>query len=77
MNRTAYSLKIFALAIALLSLLALSVGLAHGQAISGNMVGTVLDSTGAAVANAEVTATNVATGKHPRADEQHRSVPVR
>ncbi len=54
MNRTASSLKVFALAIALLSLLALSVGLAYGQAISGNMVGTVVDSTGAAVANAEV-----------------------
>jgi hypothetical protein len=62
MNRTTSSLKVFTLAIALLSLLALSVGLAYGQAISGNMVGTVVDSTGAAVANAEVAATNVATG---------------
>jgi hypothetical protein len=63
MNRTASSLKVFALAIALLSLVALSVGLAYGQAISGNLVGTVLDSSGAAVANAEVTATNVGTAQ--------------
>jgi hypothetical protein len=62
MNRTASSLKVFALTIALLSLLALSVGLAYGQAISGAVVGTVVDSTGAAVANADVTSTNVATG---------------
>jgi hypothetical protein len=63
MNRTTSSLKVFTLAIALLSLLALSVGLAYGQAISGNLVGTVLDSSGAAVANAEVTATNVGTAQ--------------
>ena len=41
MNRTASSLKVFALTMALLSLLALSVGLAYGQAVSGNVVGTV------------------------------------
>jgi hypothetical protein len=62
MNRTTSSLKVFTLAIALLSLLALSAGLAYGQAVSGNVAGTVVDSSGAAVANAEVTATNVATG---------------
>jgi hypothetical protein len=48
---------------ALFSLLALSVGLAYGQAISGNLVGTVWDSSGAAVANAEVTATNLGTAQ--------------
>jgi hypothetical protein len=63
MNRTASTLKVFALTMALLSLLALSIGLAYGQAISGNLVGTVLDSSGAAVANAEVTATNVGTAQ--------------
>ena len=62
MNRTASSLKVFALTMALLSLLALSVGLAYGQAVSGNVVGTVVDSTGAAVAGADVTATNTGTG---------------
>jgi len=62
MNRTTSSLKVFTLAIALLTLLALSVGLVYGQAIDGNVVGTVVDSTGAAVAGADVSATNVATG---------------
>src|SRR5580704_6475258 len=63
MNRTASTLKGFALTLTLFSLLALSVGLAYGQAISGNLVGTLLDSSGAAVANAEVTATNVGTAQ--------------
>ena len=44
------------------SLLALSAGIAFGQAISGNLVGTVSDPTSAVVANAQVTATNVGTG---------------
>jgi hypothetical protein len=61
MNRTASSLKVFALAVALFSLLTLSAGVAYGQAISGNVVGTVVDSTGAAVANADVSATNLGT----------------
>jgi hypothetical protein len=39
----------------------LCVGIAFGQAISGNLVGTVTDASGAVVANAEVTATNVGT----------------
>lgn len=46
---------------ALFSLLTLTVGIAFGQAISGNLVGTISDPTGAVVANAEVTATNVGT----------------
>jgi hypothetical protein len=45
----------------LFSLMTLSVGIAFGQAISGNLVGTVSDPTGAVVANAEVTATNIGT----------------
>src|ERR1700722_2066267 len=52
------SLKFLSL---LFSLLTLSAGIAFGQAISGNLVGTVSDPTGAMVANAEVTATNVGT----------------
>jgi hypothetical protein len=45
----------------LFSVLALCVGIAFGQAISGNLVGTVSDPSGAVVANAEVTATNTGT----------------
>src|SRR6202140_5710286 len=45
----------------LFSLLMLSVGIAFGQAISGNLVGTVSDASGAVVANAEVSATNLGT----------------
>ena len=54
-------LKVFAFVLALFGLIALSTGLAYGQTTSGNIVGTVIDSSGAAVVNADVTATNVAT----------------
>ncbi len=43
------------------SLLTLCVGIAFGQAISGNLVGTVSDPSGAVVPNAEVTAINAGT----------------
>lgn len=46
---------------ALLSLLGLAAVVAFGQAIDGNVVGTVTDTSGAAVVGADVTATNVAT----------------
>src|SRR5271169_207448 len=42
--------------------LMLLTGLAYGQAISGNLVGTVVDASAAAVPNATVTATHTATG---------------
>jgi len=58
MNRAGFAVRTLVFGIVLLSL----VNLSFGQAISGNMVGTVVDSSGAAVANAEVTATNIATG---------------
>src|SRR6201987_5297140 len=45
----------------LFSMLMLSVGIAFGQAISGNLVGTVSDPSGAVVSNAEVTAKNLGT----------------
>ena len=46
---------------ALMSLLAFGAVIALGQAIDGSVVGTVTDSSGAAVVGAEVTATNVGT----------------
>jgi hypothetical protein len=54
--------KAFAYFSSILGLVALSCSLALGQAISGNMVGTVVDSSGAAVVGADVTAHNIATG---------------
>ena len=42
--------------------LMLIAGLSYGQAISGNIVGTVVDSSGAAVPSATVTATHTDTG---------------
>ena len=45
----------------LVSLMLLT-GLAYGQAISGNIVGTVVDTSGAAVPNATITATHTDTG---------------
>ena len=54
--------RAFVTGLALLSLMALGSGLAYGQAISGNLVGTVVDSSSAVVTNASVAATNLGTG---------------
>src|SRR3954471_3557769 len=62
MNRF-FNFKAFAYFSSILGLLALSCSLAFGQAISGNLVGTVLDPSGAAVSGASVQAVNVATGQ--------------
>ena len=62
MDSVVSKLRVFASVLALLSLMALGSGLAFGQAISGNMVGTVIDSSGAVVTNANVEATNLGTG---------------
>jgi hypothetical protein len=62
MNRNFQKLTLLALSFGLTVGVALMSTLAFSQAISGNIVGTVVDSTGAAIANAEVTATNEATG---------------
>lgn len=43
------------------SSIVLACGMAYGQALSGTLVGTVVDSTGAAVANAQIEVTNVGT----------------
>jgi hypothetical protein len=61
MNRV-LNIKAFAWAASLFAMVALSFSLAYGQAISGNIVGTVVDSSGAAVMGADVVAHNVATG---------------
>ena len=46
---------------ALISVVAFGAILALGQAIDGNVVGTITDATGAAVVGAEITATNIGT----------------
>jgi hypothetical protein len=55
------NLRLLAFMLALLGLLALSAGVAFGQAIDGSVVGTIVDTQGAVVTGAEVTATNIAT----------------
>ncbi len=62
MYRNAFPFRIFAFALALVALVALGAGAAYGQAITGNVVGTVVDSSGAAVVNADISIVNVATG---------------
>ena len=67
MQSVVSKLKVFAFVLALLSLMALGSGLAFGQAISGSIVGTVVDSSAAVVTNASVEALNVGTGATYRA----------
>ena len=62
MNRLIPTIKVLALVFALLGVMTLTTGVAYGQAIDGNVVGTVVDSSGAAVANADVNVTNINTG---------------
>src|ERR1700690_551277 len=62
MHSAVSKLKAFTFVLALLSLMALGSGLAFGQAISGNIVGTVVDPSSAVVTNASVEATNLGTG---------------
>ena len=61
MNRI-ITFKAFTYFSAILGLIALGCSLAYGQAISGNVVGVVVDSSGAAVVGADVTARNISTG---------------
>ena len=61
MKRNLGSLRVLALTLAIFGMLTLSAGVAYGQAVDGNIVGTVVDSQGAVVVGAEVTATNTAT----------------
>ena len=55
-------LRSYGFVLALISLLGLCAVGAFGQAIDGSVVGTVTDTSGAAVVGADVTATNTATG---------------
>jgi len=61
MNQRVSLLRATAFGFALLSLIAVSSSGAYGQAISGSLVGTVMDSSSAVVTNASVEATNVGT----------------
>ncbi len=54
-----FSVPIFAIALLLAALVTLNL---NGQAISGDLTGTILDSTGAGIPNARVEAVNTATG---------------
>ncbi len=62
MSSAVSKFRIFSFVLALASLVALGSGLAYGQAISGSLVGTVVDSSSAVLTNATVEATNVGTG---------------
>lgn len=61
MKQNARSLRLLAFVLALFGLLALGAGNAFGQAIDGNVVGTIVDTQGAVVVGVDVSATNVAT----------------
>ena len=63
MNRLFSSTRILLIAFAMLSLIVLGTGIAQGQAISGNLTGTVTDASGAAVNGATVEAVNLGTGQ--------------
>jgi len=63
MTRTPISIKVLAFNLTLLMVLTLSCATVFGQAISGNLTGTVVDPSGAAVVNATVEADNGATGQ--------------
>ena len=61
MKQDSRSLRLFALMLALVGLLAFGAGSAFGQAIDGAVVGTIVDTQGAVLVGVEIAATNVAT----------------
>src|SRR5579864_457677 len=61
MNKGVRYWRVCGFVFALISLLGLGAVAAFGQAIDGSVIGTISDSSGAAVVGAEVTATNLAT----------------
>ena len=62
MHRLIPTIKVLAFVFALMGLMTFMAGVAYGQAISGNIAGTVVDSSGAAVRNADINITNLGTG---------------
>src|SRR5579863_2442400 len=63
MKRQCAIARTLLVAFAILSMIGLGAGVAHGQAISGNLIGTVTDASGAAVNGATVEAIHTATGQ--------------
>src|ERR1700731_3527940 len=63
MNRHVSSSRILLVVFAMVSLLVVTTGISQGQAISGNLTGTVTDASGAAVNGATVEAVNLGTGQ--------------
>jgi Carboxypeptidase regulatory-like domain len=61
MKQSGGNLRLVAFIVALFGLLGPGAVMAFGQAVDGNLIGTVLDSQGAAVVGAEMAATNIAT----------------
>ncbi len=61
MNKNSFATKLSLWTIALFTIVAFSLVSASAQSTSGTLVGTVVDPSGAAVPNADVVATNVAT----------------
>jgi Carboxypeptidase regulatory-like domain len=62
-NENRFRLQHYVVAFVFVICLALTPMFVHGQAISGNLTGTVTDPSGAVVSGAKVEATNVATGQ--------------
>ena len=63
MKQHVKNVRLSAFVLSLMGVLALATGIAFSQATSGNLTGTVVDSSGAAVNDATVEAVNVATGQ--------------
>jgi len=63
MKQHVKNVRLLAFVLSLMGMLALATGIAYSQATSGNLTGTVVDSSGAAVNEATVEAVNVATGQ--------------
>src|SRR6266700_417097 len=62
MNRRVSIFRIAILGFALLGLITVNSSTTYGQAISGNLVGTITDSSSAVLSNASVEATKIDTG---------------